>query len=136
DASKAVRAITRGMLAGSRFDGDLLLEAESPDHVASWLDLRTPGPALIVADWDLPDLDGFALLAELQDAGASGHVSVVFCVNHAQVPMAEEAVRRGACGYVVRPFTAEQLVEKLEAGAAAARTTPPSDVLRDIVASV
>jgi two-component system chemotaxis response regulator CheY len=135
DASKAVRAITKSMMASTRFADAPVREAESGEQVVSWVHLRAPGPALIVADWDLPGLDGATLIGSLRELGALDEVAVLFCVNRAQIPLAEAAVKQGARGYVVRPFSDEDLRAKLET-MVVGRTTPPSDVLKDIVTSV
>ncbi len=136
DESRGIRALQRGVLQQTRYAGDPLLEVETGDRLAAWISTRAPGPALIVADWDLPNLDGFGILARL---GTTNDVALLVCVNRAQIPLAEAAMKRGAKGYVVRPFSDDDLRDKIEtlgAALAATRSSEPSDLLRDIVTTV
>jgi len=139
DESRAVRTMTRAALQQTRLAGDAVREYETGDQVLSWIHMRPAGAAFVIVDWDLPGLDGTSLLDRLEEAGALDDVSVLFCVNRAQVPLAEAAAARGACGYIVRPFSDDELRARIEAIGAktpAVRTSPPSDVLRDIVTTV
>jgi CheY-like chemotaxis protein/CRP-like cAMP-binding protein len=124
------------VLRQTRHAADPLLEIGSGDELAAWVAARKPETAVIVADWDLPGLDGLGILDRL---GGASDVGLLVCVNRAQIPLAEAAVQRGAKGYIVRPFSDEDLRVKIEAiGAAltATRSSEPSDIFRDIVTTV
>jgi len=139
DESRAVRAITRAALQQTRFGADGVRDAGAGDQAVSWIHTRPAGPAVVIADWDLPGMDGIALMDLLEELRVIDEVGVLFCVNPLQVPLAEAAVQRGARGYVVRPFSDDDLRAKVEAVATrdvATRSAPPSDVLRDIVTHV
>ncbi|HVR84628.1 MAG TPA: DUF4388 domain-containing protein [Planctomycetota bacterium] len=139
DDSRAVRAITRAALQQTRFATGTLREVEAGEQLTTWMHVRPAGPALLVVDWDLPGMDGLALMDALEELGALDEIGVLFCINGAQSSLAESAVRRGARGYLVRPFSDEEFRAKLESIGAhdpAPRNTPPSDVLKDIVTTV
>jgi len=139
DESRAVRAITRSALQQTRFGADAVRDAEAGDQVLSWIHTRPAGTSLVIADWDLPGMNGFALMDRLEELRIVDEVGVLFCVNKLQLPLAEAAVQRGAAGYIVRPFSDEDLRAKVEAipvRDAAICSVVPSDVLRDIVTSV
>ncbi|MBV8878899.1 MAG: response regulator [Planctomycetaceae bacterium] len=135
DESRAVRAMTRAALQQSRFAGDSLRDAEAGDQLLSWIHMRPAGPALVVVDWDLPGMNGLQLMDTLEELRQLDEVGVLFCVNRSQAALAETAVQRGARGFIVRPFSDDELRAKLES-IAETRRAAPSDVLRDIVTSV
>jgi len=134
DESKGVRSLTCGILRQTRFAADTVREAEAGDQFTSWVHMRPAGPAIVVADWDLPGMNGSALMDCLEDLSLVEEIGVLFCVNRGQVPLAEEAVRRGARGFVVRPFSEDELRVKLDSAVPVQAT--PSDVLREIVTNV
>lgn len=139
DESRAVRSITRGALQLTRYSGESIVEADGGTALLTWLHTRPAGPAFAVVDWDLPGMNGLALMDVLEELGAVDQLGVLFCVNRSQAPLAETAVRRGARGVIVRPFSDEEFraqVEAIAAREASTRTSAPSDVLRDIVSTV
>src|SRR5260221_6199013 len=109
DESRAVRAITRSALQQTRFGADAVRDAEAGDQVLSWIHTRPAGTSFVIADWNLPGMNGFALMDRLEELRIVDEVGVLFCVNELQVPLAQAAVQRGAAGYIVRPFSDEDL---------------------------
>ncbi|MCC6782843.1 MAG: sigma-54-dependent Fis family transcriptional regulator [Planctomycetes bacterium] len=83
---------------------------------------------LVVADWHLPGLGGFELLAEL--FARSPESSVVFCAAFGTVEDAVEALRRGARDFLCKPFTAEQLGLAVERALDSARLVRENRSLR------
>jgi CheY-like chemotaxis protein/CRP-like cAMP-binding protein len=139
DESRTVRAITRAALQQTRFANESLREAESGDQVMTWIHMRAVGPSLLVIDWDLPGMGGLDLMDRLEELGLLDEIGVLFCVNRAQTSLAQAAVDRGARGYIVRPFSDDDLRGKLDAIAArelATRSSQPSDILKEIVTTV
>jgi len=132
DESRGVRALQRGVLLQTRYAANPLIEVESGEALLAWMRTRAPGPALIIADWDLPGLDGFGILARLAEAGARNDVAVLLCLNRIQDFLGAAALRRGARGTLVRPFSDDDLLQKIESIGAAlqdTRASQPSDVL-------
>jgi two-component system chemotaxis response regulator CheY len=68
-------------------------------------------PELVTMDLTMPHLDGIACLKEIQNSGHSASILVISAINSHRTAM--EAVARGACGFLVKPFTAHELVEAL-----------------------
>jgi len=74
-----------------------------------------PDPGtLLLLDGNLKGLDISVLMRFLGDNGYLERISVLLLVNGRQVPMAEQAVRLGAAGFLVRPFSDESLASKIE----------------------
>jgi len=67
-----------------------------------------------VLDIVLPDLSGLDLLSAMHER--NGDAVVVLITGFASLETAMEAVRRGACDYLRKPFTARDLVRTVERG--------------------
>lgn len=68
-------------------------------------------PELITMDLTMPHLDGVACLQEIQKSGHSPSVMVISAINSHRAAM--DAVARGACGFLVKPFTPPELIEAM-----------------------
>ncbi len=65
----------------------------------------------LVLDIRMPGMDGLELQSVLQQRNAA--LPIVFITAHGDVPMAVEAVRRGAVDFIQKPFDDDALVEKV-----------------------
>jgi two-component system chemotaxis response regulator CheY len=75
--------------------------------------LRVHKPALILTDINMPKMDGLQLLAAVKGADAWRDIPVVMITTEGGEVKVSEAVKLGAAGYVRKPFTADQIKEKL-----------------------
>ena len=65
-------------------------------------------PDVVVLDISLPDVDGFAVAQGIKKAVPSAEILVLS--QHDVLPMAQEAIRRGVRGYLVKSQIAAELV--------------------------
>ncbi len=73
-------------------------------------------PDLIVLDVMLPDLDGFEVARRLRrDEGASTRVPVIFLTARDTTQDKVEGLRLGSDDYVTKPFSIEELIERVKA---------------------
>jgi two-component system OmpR family response regulator len=73
-------------------------------------------PDLIVLDVMLPDLDGFEVARRLrQSEGAGTRVPVIFLTARDTTADKVEGLRLGTDDYVTKPFSIEELVERVRA---------------------
>jgi two-component system chemotaxis response regulator CheY len=111
DDSAAIRKILQrvlrqtGMAIGEIYEaGDgqeaLAVLAERPVH-------------LVLSDINMPKMDGLQLLASLKGAANWRNIPVVMITTEGGEAKVSEAVKLGAAGYVRKPFTADQIKEKL-----------------------
>jgi PAS domain S-box-containing protein len=119
-------------------------ELESAADGAQALTLaRRRAPDLVLADIMMPGMNGFALLRELRVDPALSRVPVVLVTARAGEESAIEGLLAGADDYVVKPFSARELVARvagqLEVARARRRTaelnafrTSLSDTLREL----
>ena len=68
---------------------------------------------LVLSDINMPKMDGLQLLASLKASPQWQKVPVVMITTEGGETKVAEAVRLGAAGYVRKPFTADQIKEKL-----------------------
>ena len=68
---------------------------------------------LVLSDINMPKMDGLQLLASLKASPQWQSVPVVMITTEGGETKVAEAVRLGAAGYVRKPFTADQIKEKL-----------------------
>ena len=68
---------------------------------------------LVLSDINMPKMDGLQLLASLKASSQLRNVPVVMITTEGGETKVAEGVRLGAAGYVRKPFTADQIKEKL-----------------------
>ncbi len=68
----------------------------------------------VVTDWNMPGMDGLALLKAIRSDPALKSIPVLMVTAEAKREQIIEAAQNGVNGYVVKPFTAQTLREKME----------------------
>lgn len=86
---------------------------EAEDGVMALHKLRTGEFNFVVSDWNMPNMTGIDLLKEIRADGVLKHLPVLMVTAEARKENIIEAAQAGANGYVVKPFTAATLEEKL-----------------------
>ena len=85
------------------------------DGKAALAAARAHPPDLILADVMMPQLDGFELLRELRADAATRAIPVIMLSARAGEEARIEGLRAGADDYVVKPFSARELVARIAA---------------------
>lgn len=86
---------------------------EAEDGVIALQKLRSGSFQFVVSDWNMPNMTGIDLLRNIRSDGALKHLPVLMVTAEAKKENIIEAAQAGASGYVVKPFTAATLEEKL-----------------------
>jgi two-component system chemotaxis response regulator CheY len=86
---------------------------EAEDGVAALQKLRGGGFQFVVSDWNMPNMTGIELLREIRADATLKSLPVLMVTAEAKKENIIEAAQAGASGYVVKPFTAATLEEKL-----------------------
>ncbi len=68
----------------------------------------------VVTDWNMPNMDGWTLLQNIRATPSLKHLPVLMITAEAKKENIIAAAQAGASGYIVKPFTAATLSEKLE----------------------
>ena len=105
DDSKTVRIIIRN--AFKRFDCEII---EAGNGVEG-LEKARLKPDLILLDITMPVLDGMGMLQQLHADPELRTIPVVMLTAEGQKAMADQAQNLGSVGYLVKPFTADTLVQ-------------------------
>ena len=69
---------------------------------------------LVLLDWNMPEMDGITLLQEIRKDTHLKDIPVIMVTAEAKKENVLLAIQSGANNYIVKPFTAETLKEKLE----------------------
>ena len=68
----------------------------------------------VVTDWNMPGMQGIDLLREIRKDDSLKHIPVLMVTAEAKKEQIVAAAQAGFNGYVVKPFTAATLKEKLD----------------------
>lgn len=111
DDSAAIRKILQRVLRQTGMAINTIHEAGDGEDALSLL--RSHKVDLVLTDINMPKMDGLELLAALKKSPEWANVPVVMITTEGGETKVAEAVRLGAAGYVRKPFTADQIKEKL-----------------------
>jgi DNA-binding NtrC family response regulator len=69
-------------------------------------------PDLLLMDLKLPDMDGLEILEHLKNSGFDA--PVIIMTGHGSIKTAVDAMQRGACDFLLKPFSPEKLYESVD----------------------
>ena len=111
DDSAAIRKILQRVLRQTGMAIHTIHEAGDGQEALTLL--GTQRVDLVLSDINMPKMDGLQMLACLKASDQWRHIPVVMITTEGGETKVAEAVRLGAAGYVRKPFTADQIKEKL-----------------------
>jgi two-component system chemotaxis response regulator CheY len=111
DDSAAIRKILQRVLRQAEVPLGTVYEAGDGKEALEVLKQQTVG--LILSDINMPNMDGLEFLTKVRAEQSWQNLPVVMVSTEGTHAKVLEAVERGASGYVRKPFTAEQIKEKL-----------------------
>ena len=109
DDFSTMRRIVRNLLKELGFTN----VDEAEDGVAAMQKLKGGGFDFVVSDWNMPNMDGLTLLQTVRADAELKHLPVLMITAEAKKENIIAAAQAGASGYIVKPFTAATLNEKL-----------------------
>jgi two-component system chemotaxis response regulator CheY len=86
---------------------------EAEDGVIALQKLKSGSFDFVVTDWNMPNMDGLTLLQTIRADPALKHLPVLMITAEAKKENIIAAAQANASGYIVKPFTAAVLSEKL-----------------------
>ncbi|OIQ97310.1 chemotaxis protein CheY [mine drainage metagenome] len=86
---------------------------EAEDGAIALQKLRNGDFNFVVSDWNMPNMDGLQLLQAVRADPRLKHLPVLMITAEAKKENIIAAAQSGANGYIVKPFTAATLNEKL-----------------------
>ncbi|OIY09947.1 two-component system response regulator [Citrobacter freundii] len=112
DDFSTMRRIVRNLLKELGFNNVEEAE-EAEDGVDALNKLQAGGFGFVISDWNMPNMDGLELLKTIRADGGMASLPVLMVTAEAKKENIIAAAQAGASGYVVKPFTAATLEEKL-----------------------
>ncbi|HCR1907793.1 TPA: chemotaxis response regulator CheY [Enterobacter kobei] len=109
DDFATMRRIVRNLLKDLGFNN--VEEAEDGQDALNKMQ-QTPFN-FVISDWNMPNMDGLQLLTEIRNSPTWSTMPVLMVTAEAKKENIIAAAQAGASGYVVKPFTAAILEEKL-----------------------
>jgi two-component system chemotaxis response regulator CheY len=109
DDFSTMRRIVRNLLKELGFTN--IDEAE--DGVVALAKLKGGGFDFVISDWNMPNMTGIELLRAIRSDAALASLPVLMITAEAKKENIIEAAQAKASGYIVKPFTAAVLDEKL-----------------------
>lgn len=109
DDFSTMRRIVRNLLKELGFTN----VDEAEDGAIALQKLQAGGFDFVVTDWNMPNMDGLTLLQSIRATPALKHLPVLMITAEAKKENIIAAAQAGANGYIVKPFTAGTLSEKL-----------------------
>jgi two-component system chemotaxis response regulator CheY len=111
DDSRAIRMILGKILKGLGFE---VLEAANGREALAMIEVHRTAVKLVLADWNMPELNGMELLKQLRRKPDLASLVFVMVTTETELDQMSAALDAGANDYIMKPFTKDILVEKLE----------------------
>lgn len=110
DDFSTMRRIIRNLLRDLGFTNT----SEADDGNSALPMLEGGGYDFLITDWNMPVMNGLDLLKAVRSDANLASMPVLMVTAEAKREQIVEAAQAGVNGYVVKPFTAQTLKEKLE----------------------
>lgn len=86
---------------------------EAEDGAMALSKMRAEKFDLVITDWNMPRMNGLELLKAIKADASLGGIPVVMVTAEADKEQVITALKEGASNYIVKPFNAETLRDKL-----------------------
>ena len=111
DDSLPMRGVIKKIIRSSGFNVGQFFEAANGKEALKvldeeWLDL-------VLSDYNMPVMNGLELLKEMKKDEMSGSIPVVMITTEGSKERVDEFMEKGAAGYIKKPFTPEQIKQRL-----------------------
>jgi two-component system chemotaxis response regulator CheY len=78
------------------------------------VNVKSRPPNVLISDYNMPEMDGVQLLKNLRADPQYKNTAFILLTGQADRELVVEAVKAGANNYLVKPFTAAVLKQKIE----------------------
>jgi two-component system, chemotaxis family, chemotaxis protein CheY len=110
DDFSTMRRIIKGLLQDLGFSNI----TEADDGLTALPLLKSGNFELLITDWNMPGMQGVELLRQVRADERLKKLPVLMLTAEAKREQIVEAAQAGVNGYVIKPFTAATLKEKIE----------------------
>ena len=110
DDSRTMRLVLKKILNEVGFEG-----SEAEDGSEALIRLKELDRVdLMLVDWNMPVMDGLEFVRAVRQDNAYDEVPLMMVTTEDTMDRVVEALNAGANEYVMKPFTSESIIEKLE----------------------
>ena len=119
DDSRTMRNIWKKVLAG--LENSEIVEAG--DGLEGLNAIKENGPVdMMLVDWNMPNMDGLTMVKKVREADKT--TPIIMVTTEAEKPRIIEAIKAGVNNYVVKHFTPDALLGKIDETLKKAGQTP------------
>jgi len=115
DDSRTMRMLIRDAIKGFLSSPADMSEAKEGEEALRMLASGPGLPDLILADWKMSGMDGLAFLKKVRSQESTKTLPVIMISSQSQSTDKAEAMAAGATDYILKPFEAKMLQERIEA---------------------
>lgn len=109
DDSRTMRNIWKKVLAS--LENSEIVEAG--DGVEGLNAIKESGPVdVMLVDWNMPNMDGLTMVKKVRETDKT--TPIIMVTTEAEKPRIIEAIKAGVNNYVVKPFTPDALLGKID----------------------
>ena len=87
---------------------------EAEDGTNALVKLKQDNYDMVVSDWNMPNMTGLELLKAIRADNVINKTPVLMVTAEAKKENVLEAIQAGVNNYIVKPFTADTLKDKIE----------------------
>jgi two-component system, chemotaxis family, chemotaxis protein CheY len=111
DDSRAMRRIVGRILGDAGFE---VLEAADGQEALDLLSGPGDVPELACVDWNMPVMDGLTFITEVRKRPEWRAITLMMVTTESESDQIVRALAAGAHEYLIKPFTGEAMLEKLD----------------------
>ena len=112
DDSSTMRRIIGNVVMQLGIEKDNFDEAE--DGIKAWNLLQNNQYDVILTDWNMPNMNGLELVKKIRSEGQHKTTPIIMITTEGGKGEVITALKAGVNNYIVKPFNAEVLKEKLD----------------------
>jgi two-component system chemotaxis response regulator CheY len=110
DDSRAMRTLLTRLMTGNGFE---VTQAGDGQEALDALTASPDLPDIALVDWNMPVMDGLEFITEVRRNNEWRQITLMMVTTEGEHGQIVRALAAGAHEYLIKPFTADALVEKL-----------------------
>jgi two-component system chemotaxis response regulator CheY len=110
DDSLVVRTIIQNVLEPLGYE---VLQAGNGEEAMDLLGEHASSVGLVLLDWNMPVMDGYETIQSIKADDAYQDICILMISTESEDEKVDQALAAGANGYLAKPFTEEELAEKI-----------------------
>ncbi len=112
DDSAVVRSIIERVLKPLGYG---VYQATNGQEALESLTQIGPSIQLMLLDWNMPVRDGYETIKEIKANAAYKHICIIMVSTESEDEKIDQVLEAGANGYLAKPFSEQELTDKINA---------------------